>query len=63
MTVGGLSFKAVCFEVVRALEVAKGIDVSTSFKLAVSKSRLKCGVFFFLVIFGLSVVIDMIRSI
>lgn len=35
MTVGGLSLKAVCFEVGRALEVAKGIDVPMS--LAFSK--------------------------
>lgn len=56
VTEGGLSLKAVCFEVGRALDVAKGIDDSLS--LAFSKlSGLRSGVFFFLlnlVIFNLS---------
>ena len=47
MTVGGLSLKVACFEVGRALEVAKGIDDPIS--LAFSKlSGLRTGVFFFL---------------
>ena len=65
MTVGGLSLKAACFEVGRALEVAKGTDGPMS--LAFSKlSRLGSGVFFFLldlVIFNLSGDRYMIRTI
>ena len=54
--------KAACFEVGRAPEVAKGVEVPMS--LAFSKlSRLGSGVFFFLVIFSSSGNRYMIRTI
>ena len=52
MTVGGLCLKAVCFEVGRALEVAKGIEDPMFLALSESElSRLRSGVFFFLLNF------------